>query len=81
MPQHLLDIPKFVPVPQGVGCEGMAQSMGGDIVDPRLARVRLQDQPEPLAGQPATAVIDEEGVFLVRGNAAATTLDVGTQVR
>src|SRR6476469_10671761 len=57
----------------------MAQCVRGNVLDSRLARVRLENQPEALAGQPAAPVIDEQSLFLVRGDPWPTVIQVTAQ--
>ena len=65
MPELALDIAQIDAFLQRVGSERVAQRVRRDICNARLARVGFQDEPEALAGQTATAVIEEERPLIV----------------
>ena len=71
MPKQLLHVAQVGSPLQGVGRERVSQRVRRNVADLRLLRVRLQDQPETLPGQPVAAVIQEERRFVVDREAPA----------
>ena len=69
MSQHLLDRPEVRAVFQQMRREGMAKSVGGDIlVDMGLGLVGFDDLPEPLPGHPLSIHVDKKGLLIVTGD-------------
>ena len=65
MPEHLLDRMYIRAVLQKVRGEGMAESVGSDILlDARFLLIELDYLPETLSGHMLPADVDEEGLFV-----------------
>ena len=65
MPEHFPDRMYIRAVFQKVRGEGMAESVGSDILfNPRHFLIMLYDFPETLTGHMFAADVDEEGLFV-----------------
>src|SRR5215218_7112993 len=77
--EHVLDVAQPDPVLECMRRERMPQRVRRDIPDPRALRVRLQDQPESLAGEAVAAVVEEKRRLVRHRDRRARLVEIALQ--